>query len=96
MNASFITARDLANVLLPDKHSPRNGVKWCSSIYGNGTSRHVVYVIPEGHKRGKYYECDDRDYALLRSGLSPEDLEIEPLTEAECEAFDNGTFWEGW
>lgn len=90
MNASFITARDLANVLLPDKHSPRNGVKWCSSIYGNGTSRHVVSLA------GKYYECDDRDFALLRSGISPEDLDLEPLTEAECEAFDDGTYWEGW
>lgn len=81
-----------AHYRLTATHGDYNGVKWCSSSYGDGTARHVVFVLAEG----KYYECDDRDFALLRSGISPDDLGIDPLTDADIDALDNSTYWEGW
>jgi len=95
MNAYSTTAHDMANALLGNARSAQS-VHVSSTVYSGSPlgPRHVVLVIPEGSKRGNYYECGDRSLALLRSGMSPEDLELEPLTDDECEAVDSSTYWE--
>ena len=71
-----------------------------TSSYGGKTifgtrcgPRHVVHVTPEGSDIGLYYECSDRTLALLREGMTPDDLELDPLTPEECAAVDNSTYW---
>lgn len=91
MNAYSRTAHDLASALLGQKRSEQT-VHVCSTIFSGSPlgPRHVVLVIPEGHKRGTEYECGDRALALLRSGMTPEDLELEPFEEDEDECEDAG------
>jgi len=91
MNAYSKTAHDLASALLGQKRSEQT-VHVCRSTFSGSPlgPRHVVLVIPEGSKRGTEYECSDRALALLRSGMTPEDLELEPFEEDEDECEDAG------
>ena len=94
MNAYSTTTRDIANALIGTSRAMQD-VHVSSTLHSGSPfgPRHVVLIIPEGSRRGNYYECGDRSLALLRSGMTPEDLELEPLTDDECDAVDNSTYW---
>jgi hypothetical protein len=47
--------------------------------------RHVVLVIPEGVDEFRWYECSDRSLSLLRTGMTPEDLDLDRLTDEELD-----------
>lgn len=82
MNAYSTTAHQLANALLGKPCAPQT-VHVSTSTYSGSPlgPRHIVLVIPEGEEQGTYYECGDRSLALLRSGMTPEDLELEALED---------------
>ena len=89
MNAYQRTTIDLANALMGKPRAAQT-VHVCRTFgYGSPFGpRHIVLVIPEGEKRGTEYECGDRTLALLKSGMSPEDLELEPV-EDEFDEFED-------
>lgn len=93
MNAHDTTAHDLARALTGAPNTVQS-VHVCSTLYSGSVfgPRHVVLVIPDGQETGDYYECSDRTLALLRTGMSPEDLELDRLSD---ELIDSSTYWEG-
>lgn len=91
LNAHSRTPHDIAS---ETSHRVRSeqAVHVCSSVFSGSPlgPRHVVLVIPAYRNRGTEYECRDRDLALLRSGMTPEDLELEPFEDDEDERADAG------
>lgn len=80
MNAYSRTAIGFAAALM-GKRRVSQSVHVCVSKFGGIAPRFVVLVVPEGAETGEYYEVGQRVLDLLRSGTSPEELELEPHTE---------------
>lgn len=93
MNAHDTTARDIASALMCKPRSAQS-VHICSTIF-NGSPlgpKYIVLVVPEGCKRGEYYEVWQRGLDALRGGMTPDDLELEPYDDPDGE--DDGSAWD--
>lgn len=84
MNALNITASDLATALAC-RPLARQTVARASTIFGNGRTRYIVLVIPEGAEQGEYYEVfTERALDDLRF-YTPEEMGLDPLDPAEVD-----------
>lgn len=71
MNAHTLTTEDDAHAI-----ATREWV-WCRSEFGPDGNRHVILTLTEPVSRDRrYLVANDRQYALLKSGMSPDDLDL--------------------
>ena len=73
MNALDQTAFGIASALTGRKRADQSVHVVCSVISHPNPTRHTVLVD------GQYYEVRDRTLELLRDGMTPEYLELEPV-----------------
>lgn len=68
-------------------HIPIAAAEWfrCRSEYGPHGTRHVILTLEPVPRDRRYLVANDRQFALLKAGISPDDLD---LTEIEDEDDD--------
>lgn len=77
MNAHTLTAADDAYAI-----ATREWV-WCKSVFGPDGNRHVILTLNEPVSRDRrYLVANDREYALLKSGMSPDDLDLYEIEDS--------------
>lgn len=55
---------------------------WCRSEFGPEGNRHVILTLVEPTPRERrYLVATDRQYALMKSGMSPDDLDLYEIEE---------------
>ena len=42
---------------------------------------------------GQYFDVSLRQYDALLGGVTPFEMNIDPLSDEDCEAVDNSTYW---
>lgn len=57
---------------------------WCRSEFGPDGNRHVILTLTEPVSRDRrYLVANDRQYALLKSGMSPDDLDLYEIEDED-------------
>ena len=94
MNAIALTIDGFKRVILREPRISQT-VHVCSTLYSDSVlgPRHMVLVIQPDEEVGSYFICRDRTLALLKTGMTPMDLELTPLTRDEVEQYENGEEW---
>lgn len=83
MNIHTRTALDIASAISGKRRVEQDVRVVTSTYFGGDEPRRIVLVTPVGSERGEYYEIyRERTLEALRSGMSPDELDLEPY-EAE-------------
>jgi hypothetical protein len=57
---------------------------WCRSSFGTDGNRHVILTLIEPISRDRrYLVANDRQYALLKSGMSVDDLDLYEIEDED-------------
>jgi hypothetical protein len=68
-------------------HIPIATAEWfrCRSEYGPNGARHVILTLEPAPRDRRYLVADDRQYQLLKTGMSPDDLDLYEIEDEDDE-----------
>lgn len=92
MNTHAQTAFGIASALTSKPRAAQNVTRIASrtwgGLLGRGSVTDVIVLIG-----GQMFDVSLRQYDALLGGATPCELWLEPLSDEDCEAVDNSTYW---
>ena len=87
------TAFGIASALTGQKRTAQTVTRvasrtWGGRFGGKGSITDVIVLIG-----GQYFDVSLRQYDALLGGVTPFEMNIDPLSDEDCEAVDNSTYW---
>jgi hypothetical protein len=92
-NAHATTAFGIASALTSQKRTAQTVTRvasrtWGGRFGGKGCVTDVIILIG-----GQYFDVSLRQYDALLGGVTPFEMNLDALSDEDCEAVDNSTYW---
>lgn len=92
-SAHATTAFGIASALTSQKRTVQTVTRvasrtWGGRFGGKGSVTDVIVLIG-----GQYFDVSLRQYDALLSGVTPFEMNLDALSDEDCEAVDNSTYW---